>query len=189
MGNPTENAAAIVLAAGAGSRFTQGAHKLLAHFRGVPLYQHALRAVTAAGFGRVIVVSGAVELALPSDVVSVRNDNWQSGQLSSLRAGLAAAEGCEVAVVGLADQPFVTADAWRAVAAATRNVAVATYDGVRGHPVGISSRLWNDALSSSTEPDEGLRLFMRLHPELVEEVPCNGSPIDIDTTEDLEQWT
>lgn len=184
-----EHAVAILLAAGSGSRFGAGTHKLLATFRGRPLFQHALDSVMSANFSRVIVVTGAVELELPNEVLNVHNADWSSGQLSSLRAGLASATGADLAVIGLADQPFVTAEAWTSVSSSTRNIAIATYDGVRGHPVGIAAHLWDAALSSSHHDDEGLRSFMRLHPELVEEVPCKGSPIDIDTPEDLEQWT
>lgn len=188
MNESLDECAAILLAAGAGSRFTSNQHKLLAELRGKPVYQHALKSVIDAGFTRIIVVTGAVPLDLPDHITRVQNDDWASGQLSSLRAGLAAADGAMVAVIGLADQPFVTPEAWKAVATTTDTVAVATYDGQRAHPVGLSARLWSDALAACTEPDEGLRSFMRLHPELVKEVPCKGSPIDIDTPEDLEKW-
>lgn len=183
-----DSCAAILLAAGAGTRFTSQKHKLLAELRGAPVYMHALRSVVDAGFNRIIVVTGAVSLDLPDEVTRVQNDDWESGQLSSLRAGLAAADGAEIAVIGLADQPFVTPEAWRTVAASTESISVATYEGQRAHPVGLAARLWTDALAACTEPDEGLRTFMRLHPELVKEVPCKGSPIDIDTPEDLEKW-
>ena len=64
--------------------------------------------------------------------------------VTSLRAGLdAAAElGCRAVVVGLADQPFVTPAAWRAVADAAGPIAVATYDGHRGNPVRLDSTVW-----------------------------------------------
>lgn len=184
-----EHAVAILLAAGSGTRFGSATHKLMAPLRGKPLYQHALQSVLTANFSRVVVVTGAIELELPMTVSNVHNPDWSTGQLSSLRAGLNAAEGADIAVIGLADQPFVTAEAWASVASSTRNIAIATYDGVRGHPVGIAAHLWGAALAASQEDDEGLRSFMRLHPELIEEVPCKGSPIDIDTPEDLEQWT
>jgi CTP:molybdopterin cytidylyltransferase MocA len=37
--------------------------------------------------------------------------------------------------------------------------------------------------------DEGARVVMAQHPELVEAVACLGQPIDIDTLEDLAQWS
>ena len=180
--------AAVLLAAGGGSRFAGDRHKLLAPLRGRPLYQHALASVMAAGFADVVVVVGAVELELPAPVIVVVNDGWRNGQASSLAAGIAAAlaRGHDAVVVGLADQPGIEKGAWQLVAGAVdRPIAVATYEGVRANPVRLAASIWP---LLPRDGDEGARPLIRSRPDLVVEVPCPGHPADIDTKEDLATW-
>ena len=179
---------AVVLAAGAGSRFRGPTHKLDAPLAGSSLVERAVGTALAAGVGPVVVVTaGQLTTALHPAVVHVVNERWADGQITSLRRGIEAARelGAGAAVVGLGDQPFVTAAAWRAVAALDAPIVVATYDGRRGHPVRLRRDVW-DLLPAGG--DEGARSLMRLRPDLVEAVPCEGSPIDIDTVEDLQRW-
>jgi molybdenum cofactor cytidylyltransferase len=179
---------AVVLAAGAGTRFTGDGHKLDARVGDHTVLEHAVESAIAAGIGPVVVVTAdQITTPLPSSVVHVINDRWAEGQMTSLRAGIAAARnlGAAAVVVGLGDQPFVRVDAWRAVAATDAPIAVATYNGRRGHPVRLAEQTWPLLPDAG---DEGARSLMRLRPDLVTEVPCEGSPIDIDTVEDLRQW-
>ncbi len=189
--------AAIVLAAGAGTRYSGPGHKLSARLPGEAagqarsVIEAALTSVLDAAIGPVIVVTGAAPDVVPAhfvDRVTIRhNHHWGEGQITSVRSGLDAAArlGCTTAVVGLADQPFVTAAAWRRVAAADGPIAVATYDGHRANPVKLDADVWP---LLPTTGDEGARTLMRVRPDLVREVPCTGSPADIDTEEDLRRW-
>lgn len=181
--------AAVLLAAGSGSRFDGDTHKLLAPLRGTTVIAHALAAVCASGLDS-YVVTGAVELdaVLPPDVAVVHNADWADGQATSVRAAIerVTTDGHDAVVVGLGDQPFVTADAWRAVADTDAPIAVATYDGRRGHPVRLAASVW-DLLP--TTGDEVGRAVMQGRPDLVRPIPCAGDSTDIDTLEDLHRWT
>lgn len=182
--------AGLVLAAGASTRFRGPTNKLLAPFRGRPLWIWAVEAAAGAGFEELIVVTGAVDLGEELAALgarSVREPRWAGGQAVSLAAGLAAAAGHDAAVVGLADQPLMGSEAWRAVGSCTESqVAVATFGGLRRPPVRLAAEIWPLLPASG---DEGARALMRQRPELVTEVPCSGEPIDIDTVEDLHQWS
>jgi molybdenum cofactor cytidylyltransferase len=182
---------AVVLAAGSGSRFTGDAHKLLAPIDGRPLVVHAVSAAVEAAIGDVIVVTGAVDLhdVLPPEVTVVHHERWADGIASSLRVAvdMAGHAGADAVVVGLADQPYVGAEAWRQVAGAKeRPIVVASFDGERRPPVRLSAEVWPLLPVSG---DEGARALMRSRPELVGEVPCPGRAIDIDTVEDLTRWS
>jgi len=183
--------AAVVLAAGASTRFHGGPHKLSAPFRGKPLVCWAIDAATAAGLDEVFVVVGSNNLrdVLPDHVTVVRNGLWPDGLATSLYAAIGAAAEArhQAIVVGLGDQPLVPATAWRAVADATdKPIMVATYNGKRRNPVRLQRSVWHMVPRAG---EDGARALYRELPHLVGEVACDGEPADIDTVEDLTRWS
>jgi CTP:molybdopterin cytidylyltransferase MocA len=189
--------AAVVLAAGAGTRFTASGgtgHKLLADLGGRTVLDRVLETVVATHLP-VAVVSGATDLRdrVPSEVTLLANDRWAEGIATSVQVAVrwAEAEGHHALVVGLADQPAVTTATWATLAALPSDpsgppIAVATYDGRRGNPVRLAAAVWPLLPDSG---DEGARSLLRERPELVREVPCSGHAWDVDTVEDLERWS
>jgi CTP:molybdopterin cytidylyltransferase MocA len=168
---PGVSAPAVVLAAGAATRFGSPKQRLL--LPGV------LARLLEAPVDEVVVVAGAFPLELDGARV-VTCPDWERGPGASLRCGLAALDAeAEAAVVVLADGPDLAPeavsrvlDAWRTSSAP---LVAASYRGSRGHPIVVARELWKAV------PDEGLRAF---EPELV---PCDdlGAPGDVDTPEDL----
>jgi CTP:molybdopterin cytidylyltransferase MocA len=181
--------AAVVLAAGAGSRFAGDTHKLVAVVRGRPVVAWAVEHAIGAGFDETVVVTGAIDLTavLPPSVTVVHNPAWADGQAGSLQRAIGHAEraGHDAVVIGLGDQPFVPAEAWRLVRDSGADLAVAVFDGRRTPPVRIAKALW---AALPTSGDEGARVLLRSRPDLVVPVTCPGSPVDIDTVEDLSAW-
>lgn len=178
--------AAVILAAGAGTRYEGPVHKLRAEVDGLPMVRRCVDAACDSGVGPVFVITGSEPLAdlLPPGVTEIRASDWSSGQSRSLAAAVRSltTTTVEAMVVGLADMPWVTASGWRAVAGADYPIAVATYRGHRRPPVRIARSLWAELPPAG---DEGARGLMRAHPELVGEVMVQGSGRDVDTVGDL----
>jgi CTP:molybdopterin cytidylyltransferase MocA len=180
----------IVLAAGAGTRF--GGGKQLAYLDGRPLLEYAVRVMTSAPVGRVLVVLGAeaehvlagVDLHGAEPLVCER---WSEGQSASLACGLAELVDCEAVVVTLGDQPRVSPDAIRRVIAARGGGAVAvraTYGSGPGHPVLLERVLFERLRDVSG--DHGARnLLMSVQ---TREIPCDdlGGGADVDTPAELD---
>lgn len=184
-----QSIAAVILAAGAGSRFAGDEHKLLAEIDGVPIVRRVIDAAREANVDEVVVVSGAVDLAsiVPDDVTLLHNELWEDGQATSIRAAIAYADarGHGVIIVGLGDSPGVTTEIWNAVAVVDEDLASARYDGDLRPPVRLAAAMW---ASLPVSGDEGARALMRSRPDLVRPVPVEGNPHDIDTLEDLRRW-
>src|SRR5690606_3048708 len=179
--------AGLLLAAGEGARL--GTPKALVVLGGERLVDRGVRGLREGGCKPVLVVLGAAVVPVRGAVV-VRNPDWRTGMGSSLRTGLAALPPeAEHVLIALVDQPGVGAEAVRRLVAAAHSgarVAVATYGGARRNPV-LIAREHFDEVAATAVGDTGARAFLRAHPELVTEVPCDdvADPADIDTPDDL----
>jgi CTP:molybdopterin cytidylyltransferase MocA len=182
--------AAVVLAAGGGTRFAGPTHKLLADFRGKPVVQWALEHVAEARLGDLVVVTGAVDLrhVVPAGAVVLDNPRWHEGQATSLQAAVRHAEraGYDAIVIGLGDQPLVPPETWQAIAGSDGPLVSAVMEGHRSPPVRIGKELWS---LLPAEGDEGARALIRRRPDLLREIACPGHGLDIDTLEDLPSWS
>jgi len=186
--------AAVVLAAGGASRF--GSAKQLAELDGVPLLEHAIRAVEAvAAIERIVVVLGAraEEIKAGVDFGSaevVVCEDWATGQAASLRCGIAAVrDDADVVVLTLGDMPRITPEVISEFAGLAETHGAQTrargmFDGAPGHPVALGSDYFDDI--AALEGDVGAREVLKrigAHPIECAHL-CSG--IDIDTPEALE---
>jgi molybdenum cofactor cytidylyltransferase len=186
--------AAIILAAGRGTRFRLGP-KLLAPMNGRPLVCHAVEAAVTSSAEPVIVVTGhqaeKVEATLKGfPILSVRNPAFADGLSTSLKIGFAALPPqAKAAVVLLGDMPLIKAslidtlvDAWRAMGEPA--ALVPTVNGQRGNPVVLSCDLRD--LIEGLSGDTGAGPILRGRTDVMD-CPVEDPAIlqDIDTNDDL----
>jgi len=211
-----ERTAGIILAAGAAERL--GQPKQLLDWRGQPFIRVVAQTALAAELSPVIVVTGSraeqVEAAIKDlPVKIIRNADWQSGQSSSIRAGLAdltlpppslrdtspisgvrnggGREGA--AIFLLADQPQVTPGVLRALVERhsldLSPIVAPQVRGQRANPVLFDRVTFPDLLALTG--DVGGRGIFSKHP--VTTLPWHDESLllDVDTPEDykrLEGW-
>ena len=190
----TDRVAAVVLAAGAGSRF--GGGKLLAPLEGRPILQHVIDRLAASGLEDVVVVLGddAADVERSIDwhgARRIRNPDPSRGLSSSLQHGIEAlAPGVDAALIVLADQPRLPPRAIRALldveADPARPIVVPVYGGDTGrNPVLIGRAAFG--LVADATGDRGLGPLIDANPDLVQEIAIRvegGNP-DVDTRADL----
>jgi molybdenum cofactor cytidylyltransferase len=161
--------AGVVLAAGGASRF--GSAKQLAQLDGIPLLEHALRAMEAVpGLDRTVVVLGAradeiraaVDFGQTEPVVCPQ---WEEGQAASLRCAIeAVGDQADAVVLMLGDQPRITPQVIARFVDLAREHgrqarARAVYDGEPGHPVVLGAEYF--ALVAQLHGDVGARGVLR----------------------------
>lgn len=161
---------AVVLAAGASSRFGSPKQELL--------LEPVLERVRRSDVDEAVVVLGAHELEVTAP--TVRCPEWRLGPGASLRCGLAALPpDAEAAVVVLGDGPELDPAAIDRVIAAWRAadapVVAASYGGTRLHPVLLARDAWAGI------PDEGAKTLDAVL------VPCDdlSPPGDVDFADEV----
>lgn len=185
---------AVVLAAGAGSRF--GGRKLEARLAGRPLLQHSLDALATAGHDDPIVVlapGSGLEWSIGwRRAQRVVNPDPARGLASSLQLGWAAAMAAEprpeAVLVVLGDQPRLAPDAIRALVAApldpARPIVAPRYAGSDArNPVRIEATAGR--LVEAATGDRGLGPLLVADPSIVRWIELAGDNPDVDRRDDL----
>ncbi|MHC4206621.1 MAG: nucleotidyltransferase family protein [Planctomycetota bacterium] len=183
---------AVVLAAGLSRRM--GTQKLLLPFGGKTVIVHIVDQLLASTVDEVHVVVGhqaeRINAELSRRAVSiVKNPNYKSGMLSSVRCGLQnLPEKCRAVMVALGDQPSVTTELidqmLQSFAATEKSILVPLYKGKRGHPI-LFSTLYRDEILTQYG-DVGLRGLLHSHPNDIFEpaVPTSSVLYDMDYPDD-----
>ncbi|TBC89041.1 nucleotidyltransferase family protein [Rhizobium ruizarguesonis] len=189
------NVSIVVLAAGLATRMgSNGGHKLLAMFDGMPLVRRSALVAKASAALSIIVVVGHrqddirdVLTGLPVHIIV--NPDYRAGMSSSLAAGFAAAvaDGADGVLILLADMPGISTDNLNQLIDAFQvadgaAIVCAASEGMRGNPV-ILPRSLNDSVLR-LRGDSGARDLIRTSGLQVIEVEIGTAALtDVDTAE------
>ena len=146
---------------------------------------------------RLVIVLGAhaervrPAVAQDSRITVVENPNFDRGQLSSLKVGLAEVvkSGADGVVVHLADHPMVSPVTFRMLVDEYHRIAkpiiVARYRGRRGHPVIFDRAVFSELMAAAE--DQGARVVVNADAARVAYVDVDdpGVVLDLDTPADL----
>jgi CTP:molybdopterin cytidylyltransferase MocA len=174
------NVAAIILAAGASRRL--GESKQNARLAGETLVERSVRVAHRAGLSPIFVISRAgAELPPVALAAVLPNPEAAEGMASSIRIGVAAAiaAGSAGAVILACDQPAVTPDHLRRLAAADAEILASAYGGRNGVPAYFPAAFFS-ALTQ-LQGDSGARGLL----VSARSIPLAGGELDIDTPADL----
>ncbi len=168
---------AAVILSGGGSR-RMGSPKALVPYQGRLFLEHLLKITEQPQIGVRRVVLGADAKAItdaiklpPREIVV--NENWEQGQLSSIRAALRSLPpGTDGVLIALVDHPLVTGDLIHDLIErfylSRKPIVLPVFKGRRGHPVIFSSGLYEELLAAPMET--GARAVVWTHADGVSEV-------------------
>ena len=187
--------AGVILAAGRSSRMGRSKALLRQIQSGHSFVSHLIKVAGGAGLSPILVVGRPEDAELRSAIggtaaVFIPNPDADRGQLSSLLAGLAAAEGAgaDGVMVMPVDVPLISTGALtsllRAAESPRARIVRAAYQGRHGHPVLFTRSVFEELRAA--DPAEGARAVVRAHPSRVVdvEVADAGVTLDIDTPAD-----
>jgi CTP:molybdopterin cytidylyltransferase MocA len=176
--------AAVILAAGASTRF--GSSKHAVRLDGRTMLERVVGKARVAGLDPILVVAPSA-LELPPGTQLIANDEPATGMSRSLRLGIdAVPPTVEAALILLADQPtlpIATIDALLHSSTVSPVVAARDPAAVVAPPVLVRREAFG--LAAEATADAGLRSAIEAHPELVATVDVSQHPPDIDTPADL----
>jgi molybdenum cofactor cytidylyltransferase len=172
--------AAVILSGGASSRM--GSPKALLAYQGRPFLEHLLDVTVHPKIKVRRVVLGAhaepiaKSIALAGDEIVI-NDDWESGQLSSIQAAIRSLpDGTDGLLLCLIDHPLISKTLVNELIeqfyTTPAKIVLPVYESRRGHPVIFPATLYQELLQAPA--DKGARAVVWAHsPADVLELPTN----------------
>jgi molybdenum cofactor cytidylyltransferase len=187
----------IILAAGASTRL--GTPKqLLPHKQGHTLLSHTIQVALNSKCQPVIVVLGAYAEKLRQEISHFpvqlsENPQWNQGMGASIRVGIQSLNSTpeiEAVVLTLCDQPFISSQIIDRLVdtyyQTNKKIVACEYAGTLGVPALFHHTLFSDLISF--KEGTGAKKVIKKYTQDVFSIPFPEAAIDIDTSEDYEQF-
>lgn len=163
-----------------------GTPKALLDYRGETFLDRLIHVTRHPRIGLLRIVLGAraddirAQIVANSDAIVI-NEDWPSGQLSSIHAAIRSLPHGETEGLMLCpvDHPMISCETVAQLIAgfdtAQKAIVVPTYKGRRGHPVIFRARLYDELLAAS--PEIGARQVVWSHANDVHEIPMDDEGV------------
>lgn len=181
----------VIMASGFGRRF--GGNKLSQTVDGVSLIEHALSAVPAEKFEKVVVVTQypqITELAEKHGFIPLYNAHPEHGQSESIHIGLQALQDCDGILFQVADQPKLQKESVASLVdffcEYPGKIVALSHEGHRGNPCLFPARFFSELMD--IKGDHGGNVVIHAHKDDLLLWEVNSIELsDVDTPEQLKK--